>query len=337
MTDSEIHVLVASDNAYFKGLVATTVSLVAHCSRPRDLVVHVLDGGLSDEHRDAIRKLVAPRQSIVRFIPVDQTMFGHLAPWHGTGRMAYARLLAPEILRDIQHVIYCDIDVLWEADVSRLWDLRSDSDSLQYVRDASRSHGDPAEDRWLTEHGLSLDSDNYFCSGLLLMNLAKFRAESLHKKTLDLLGQTGGEATYPDQTILNVVFSRRTDTSELPAEWQVASSDRKHFSTGGWAGLIHFAGDCPWKPLRETNHLLTDLHLLWHRMYSSAAGISVWQSLREANSLAWIILGRGLYLAICHMPFFRRLLSAFLKVQGKSPAFLDSVFRCRKLTADHRV
>lgn len=40
-----------------------------------------------------------------------------------------------------------------------------------------------------------------------------------------------------------------------------------------------------------------------------------------------IALGRVLYLAICHVPLFRRSLAAFLRLQGKEPAFLDDVFR----------
>lgn len=329
MSDTRIHVLVASDDAYFKGLAATIASLVRRCSRPGDLVVHVLDGGITAEHRASIRDIAASRQSSVAFHPFDQALFDDLAPWHGTGKMAYARLLAPEILPDVRHVIYCDVDVLWHADAARLWALRSDAYALHYVRDAARPHwNDTSEDRWLREHRLSLDRENYFCSGLLVMNLAKFRAESLHKRTLDLLGETGGKATYADQTVLNVVFSRRSDTGELPAEWQVASGDREALAKAADGGyVLHFAGDCPWRPLRETNHLLTDLHLTWHRTYAAIAGISTWRSLRESNSPAMIALGRVLYLAICHVPLFRRSLAAFLRLQDRDASFLDAVFR----------
>ncbi len=329
MNNAKIHVLSISDDTYFCGLVATLASLIEHCSRAHDLVVHVLDGGLSSEHRETISRCAATRHSLVEFHSVDQTLFDHLAPWHGTSKMTYARLMTPEVLHDVQQVIYCDSDVLWEADVCLLWEQRSDAYSLQYVRDASRPHwNDTAEDQWLNDHRLSLDRENYFCAGLLLMNLAKFRAEALLKKAFDLLGETGGKATYADQTVLNVVFSTRTDTRALPAEWQIGSSDRKMLAEGKTRGVIHFAGDCPWKPLRETNHLLTDLHLMWHRIYAATVGISTWQSLRESNSCAMIVLGRALYLAICHLPFFKRLLSAFLRLQGKDSAFLDSVFRC---------
>lgn len=237
MNDTRIHVLVASDDAYFKGLAATIASLVRHCSRPDDLVVHVLDGGITTEHRASLRDIAASRQSSVAFHPFDQAQFDDLAPWHGTGKMAYARLLAPEILPDVRHVIYCDVDVLWHADAARLWALRSDDCSLQYVANSPHEpHSDATEDQWLREHRLSLDRGNYFCSGLLVMNLAKFRAESLHKRTLDLLGETGGKATYADQTVLNVVFSRRSDTGELPAEWQVTSRDREALAKAAYRG-----------------------------------------------------------------------------------------------------
>lgn len=236
MNDTRIHVFVTSDDAYFKGLAATIASLVRHCSRPDDLVVHVLDGGITAEHRASLRDIAASRQSSVKFHPFDQTLFDDLAPWKG-GKMTYARLLSPEILTDVRHAVYCDVDVLWHADVARLWAQRSDDCSLQYVANSPHEpRSDAAEDQWLRDHRLSLDRGSYFCAGLLLMNLAKFRAEALHRKALDLLGEAGGKAPFADQTVLNVVFSRRSDTRELPAEWQVASSDREALAKAAYRG-----------------------------------------------------------------------------------------------------
>ena len=40
------------------------------------------------------------------FLHIDQKVFSRLSSFHGTGKMAYARLMLSEILPEVHHVIY---------------------------------------------------------------------------------------------------------------------------------------------------------------------------------------------------------------------------------------
>ncbi len=328
MKNSEqIHVALASDNNYFRGLLVTAVSIVEHCSVPQNIVFHILDGGISEENWSFLKYQLENRQAVVQQLLVEQDVFSQLTAWHGTGKMTYARLLLPDILPNVNHVIYSDVDFLWLDDVAKLWILKNEELSIQFVRQGLRHPSVfAAEDEWLHKHGLSIDPDSYFCAGMILMNLKAFRHNLLHIITLKLLQANGGDAPFVDQTALNVVFSERTDKEELPSSWQTMTSDRSAF-TNGFNIVLHYAGDCPWKPIYKTNHFLTDFHLLWHRTYSRICKISIWNSLRADNSIFMILLGRVLYLATCHCPFFRLLLKFYLRIREKDASCLDGIFR----------
>ena len=323
----QIHVALASDDNYFRGLLVTAISIVEHCSKPNHLVFHVLDGGIADDNWHFLRLQLERHHSQVERLCVDQGNFAHLVAWHGDSKMTYARLLLPEILPNVQCVVYSDVDFLWLDDISILWEQRNDSVALQYVPLTAR---DPlcfgSEDDWLIKHKLTIDAETYFCAGMVMMNLDMFRAKRLHHIVLAVLNDNGGDAPMVDQTALNVVFSRLKEKEALPVRWQQMTSDHGVFQDGPHA-VLHYAGDCPWKPLKYTNHFLTDFHLLWHLTYARINRISLWQSLRLGNSPFMIALGRLLYLSVCHSGIIKKVLEKYLLMKGKDAAFLKGLFR----------
>lgn len=325
--NSQIHVALASDDNYFRGLLVTAVSMAERCSASNKLVFHVLDGGICEDNWKLLCSQLETWQAHVDRIHVDQSRFSQFTTWHGNGRMAYARLLLPEILTDVRHVIYCDVDFLWLDDIAVLWSLKDDAVALRYVRLEVR---DPicfkSEDQWLSAHGLTMDADSYFCTGLLVMNLEMFRTNKFHEKALAVLRDNGGDAPMVDQTALNVVFSQSREKSEIPAKWQRMTSDKSVFQNG-YNAVLHYAGDCPWRPIVSTNHLLTDMHILWYLAYSRIKGIGLLQALCEDNSILMIALGRLLYLSVCHCAFVKKLLRKYLSMREKDASFLDGVFR----------
>ena len=329
MSNAAIHVVVASDDNYFRGLITTVYSLLQHSRESSNIVVHVIDGGITQEHKELLKRAIEPFCATIEFTEINQNIFENLASWQGSGKMAYARLLAPDLFPYLKHVIYCDIDIIWRIDIADLWEQRSDKFSLQYVRDYNRPYWhNHDEDRWLEEHGLTLNRDKYFCSGLLMLNLEKFREAKIHHSILNIFRATNGSAPYADQTTLNIFFSKRTDTRELDRKWQTMTTDKAELDNGINL-VLHYAGDCPWKPLAQTNHILSDLHILWHHTYASIVGISTWQSLRTDNSPMMIAFSRILYLAICHLRLFKKLIKLYLRIKNKDDQFLDSIFRCR--------
>ena len=130
-----IDIALASDAAYFPGLLVTAASLARAASRSARLRFNVLDGGIGEENLCFLRERLSLEHphAELRTFPVDDARFKSLRAWNGSGRMAYARLLIPGLLPESEFAIYCDVDFLWMTDVAELWKLRDGSVSCRRV------------------------------------------------------------------------------------------------------------------------------------------------------------------------------------------------------------
>lgn len=309
----EIHIGLASDDNYFEGLLTTAWSIACRCSRPRELIFHILDGGITDQNWEFLSSRITEFGCKLDRLPVNQnTCFNGFKPHHG-GRMTYARLLLPELLPSVALIIYSDVDILWLADIAELWDsLRPDS-ILHYVKDTVFARGE-AETAWLNKNSLAIE--NRFCAGMIVMNLEMFRFEKLHRKMMDLLIQHKGQIPDNDETVLNVFMFGRKDAVPLSRRWQCISRGMDDFDPRGF--VLHFADDTPWRSLHKIHHMLTDQILLWHKVHAQARQISTWRSLRQFHSIFDIIFCRTLYLSAVNCILVRHLLRLFLKMRRRA-------------------
>ena len=248
--------------------------------------------------------------------------------------MTFARLLLPTLLPDIEHIVYSDVDFIWFADITSLWELRRDDLILQYVTKTVKGFEiGESEAKWAKARGCVLRDDQYFCAGMLLMNLRRFRNELVADKLLKLLLDNGGTAPFCDQTVLNMFMLDRTDKSTLPENWQVFTCDPEscviHPNTA-----LHFAGDTPWKSIHLVHHLLTDFHIIWHRIHAQIRGISTWQSLRMYNTPLDIVVCRLLYLSASRLAPVRSLLRLYLKLTNRASGIYFIEAFMKKQTLD---
>ncbi len=191
MSGEAIHVVLAADANYAPGLEVTQRSLRRSCSRPGRIVWHVFD----ETALDGLVGLEA---------------FGR----YNTSRMPYLRLFLPELLPDVDWVVYSDVDVIWNRDVCELAGLFDASVAIQWVRDFESTVRDVRP--WIRKTGIAFDETRYGCSGICLMNLKKMRATRLGARATDLV-RCFGTPPYADQDLLNVLFNR--DCGLLPEHW----------------------------------------------------------------------------------------------------------------------
>lgn len=306
-----IHIALASDDNYFVGLLTTAWSIARNCSRPHKLIVNILDGGISPVNWNYLVSRLTPTKCTIRRLPINQDTFEGFQSFHGTGKMTYARLLLPDLLSDVTHVIYTDVDILWLADIAELWDS-IDEDAIMHI---SPGGSPPEELKWFSEHNYKWEKDKPFCAGMVIMNLAKFRREKLHLKMLDTITLNGGALPLADQTAMNVHMFGRTDKVRLDPRWQLTSGGQAALSPAGF--VIHFCGDAPWKSVSRSHHMITDQHLLWHRYHAEAHEETTWSSLHLGNTTAQIVIGRLLYILAVNLSPVRTFLHLVMIMKGK--------------------
>lgn len=306
-----VQIVLASDANYFPGLLVTSVSMASHASREVALAFHILDGGIGAGNLEFLRKKLAAAHPhvAVKSYDVDAAQFADFPEWNCGSRMAYARLLMAELLSNVEHVLYCDVDFLWTGNVADLWASRSDSVALQACADGwSRTLAE--EGRWFRERGLAFAPDRYVCSGLLLVNLRLWRERQIGRRTMDFLAEYP-DVQFADQTAFNAVMD---DISLLPRKWGRFSREVKSGELpGDWA--IHFAGGAPWCSNWWTS-LITPSDLLWYRMYGELTGLSARQARRKFIPTREYYKRRLAYWLVA-TPVVCSCFFAFLKVVGR--------------------
>lgn len=108
--------------------------------------------------------------------------------------MSFARCYLPDILPNIDKILYLDLDLYINQDISALWNIDISNYAISGVIDLN-----------IRNFPLTyIDNLNcYINSGVLLMNLKYFREHNLVEKLDYLLNHW--QLRFPDQDALNIV------------------------------------------------------------------------------------------------------------------------------------
>lgn len=111
------------------------------------------------------------------------------------------RIMLPDILPNVDRVIYLDIDILVCGNLQELYrtDLGYSSLGAVVERDVSV---------FFPDHpiGLGIQPDRYFNSGVLLMDLARMRQENFTAKLIAFAKNVQANLRFIDQDLLNLYF-----------------------------------------------------------------------------------------------------------------------------------
>ena len=296
--DDEIPVACASDHRYLCGLLTTLWSLCENASDRSRLRLHILDIGLLARDREALRRMLAASgisEAQFSFHTVPAEQFAHLPQWRGSWG-AYARLILPDLLPNNDFAIYTDIDTLWLRDVVELWALRERRPALWAVPDGSglaNLSGGSKRQADLQVLGTTIQPREYFCSGLLMMNLHRLRQEGFVKRAQAFLAEHINRLDLPDQDLYNC-FYPAPETVLLDWRWgefSTAYGQRDCLAPR----VIHYAHAAPW------NHVPSRAGGLWFRAYACAcraAGLGWRARYAKLRTLQHALLGTrcGFYL-----------------------------------------
>ena len=178
-------------------------------------IVHILEAGLSEENKQKLTSIGDMFQQDVIFHYVDKRYSEELKVHQdcNVSNAAYYRLYVSSIITDtsIDKILYLDCDVVINRDILDIFEL----DMTDYYVAAVRDVKNPIRENHQLSIGFSYQ-DRYFNSGILLLNLKKWRSDRI-QETLVLKAKQLNSKTYPDQDPLNAVF--RNKWLELPPSW----------------------------------------------------------------------------------------------------------------------
>lgn len=155
----------------------------------------------------------------------------------------------PDILLDVEKVLYLDTDVLFKGAIHELFHFDMKRHSTAMVRETEiKSYN------YVYKHNLG--HSKYYNSGGILMDLSMWRANNNRQRFFDFLQTNFEKLAFPDQDAINVVFYN--EIIELPLEYNITYHnlmDYKNYSSSQKEGIynslfspkiVHYAACAPW-------------------------------------------------------------------------------------------
>jgi len=283
-----VNIVFATDKNYIQHLCAALKSLLEN-NRDLSLRIFIISSGISPRQKRIIEKIAKPFDCIIRHITISDQLFVELATEHTMyPKGIYYRLLIPDLI-DATKLLYLDCDMIINGSI---WEL--------YNQDPGEAYLCAIEDPGFDRHRqLGMDKTaRYFNSGMMLINLAKWKKTALHKKVLDFIENNPEAIWFPDQCGLNAIINGNWKT--VPLKYNQQSS---FFSEGFEEQfdcfnaeelreaktnpvIIHYTGGSkPWHSKNQHPYK----HLYWHYLKMTPYRFAIYQDLQPMNILKAMI------------------------------------------------
>lgn len=208
-----MHIVYSSDDNYAQHLGASVYSLLVHNSDV-ETVIYVIDNGISSENKEKLRQIAA-------CFPLSEIRWIDFSDWSekltlnmqwSISRSAYGRLFIGSMLpEDVTKCLYMDCDIIICDKLNELWNFDMEGRVLAAVQDT-------VNDATKNSVGLKT-SEQYFNSGVLLIDLEKWRLIGAEEMCMQFISKRNGSVTHHDQGVLNGLF--HNDVSFLPLKYNV--------------------------------------------------------------------------------------------------------------------
>lgn len=199
-----IEVACAADDAYAPHAAAMLHS-VMRANPPGKVRAHVLHPAeFSSGAIDRIRKMIECLGGSVAFHDAAESAARGLPAMGDISNVMWYRLALPELLPGTDRLLYLDCDTLVLGALAPLWEIELGGAAIGAVTNVFPPYLVHRPD------DLGIRRHEYFNSGVLLMDLAVWRAQKLGERILQSARAEPGRLVFPDQDALN---------AELHASW----------------------------------------------------------------------------------------------------------------------
>jgi len=263
-----IHIVFTPDRRFLPGLHVTAYSVLASCkSAGQPVHFHIFTDSLTTEDIALLEATLrgVNRLFIVELHKIQTEAFVNFPGMLGSLAIYY-RLVVPDLLA-LDRFIYLDIDMLCDVDLSELAGIDMSDSPAAMVPEAPLAM---AVDRFVAKQLGESPVEPYFNAGIILVNAAEWRRQTVAKQTLKYIATHHPE--FHDQAALNYVLHRKV--LPLDARFNCIANMRKNWPAlrqklGQTGRLIHFVDfPKPWDFLGEFVH---PQYRLWRRVLDKTA------------------------------------------------------------------
>lgn len=215
-----IDIVCSTDDNYIMPTGVMLTSLFEN-NKGININVHLLHGGLTNEHIKQITHQVSIYGQNIKFYRMDDCLFSdfpigksYQTDHVGSSMATYYRLFLTRLLSDdIEKVIYLDGDILVVDSLQELWDMDMSDKAIAAVADSYNND--------ITHYNRLRypQKQGYFNAGVLLINLKYWREHKVESKFLDYVANYPERLACHDQDVLNYIF--KDAKMELPLKYNM--------------------------------------------------------------------------------------------------------------------
>lgn len=209
MNGNVMHIAYICDDKY---VLPTLVSISSLCDAVKDseiqYIVHVCSFSLTNENIKLIDSIKA-RNVKVGYVHVDERFhidkLNRINVRSHVSSSALIKFELPNIFYDLDRLLYLDSDIIIKRDISDLNKVDISEYYLAAVKEYWRIHNN--------YYDRGREDNDYFNSGVMYLNLCKFRQDDLMDKLWEIkineYNDIRGKSVLMDQDALNKVCSRK--------------------------------------------------------------------------------------------------------------------------------
>jgi lipopolysaccharide biosynthesis glycosyltransferase len=191
-------------------------SLLA-ANREHDVRVHYMPGpGITARDEGRLREMVEREGARIEFLRVPAERLAGLPTRGFTREATWYRVLLPELLPDVERILYLDADLIVLDSLAPLWELDLAGSYVAAVTNVL----EPVYAERPRELGIA--DGAYFNAGVLLMNLDELRRDGCQEALVEYARANAERLVWRDQDALNVVLGERR--LELHPRWNCMNS-----------------------------------------------------------------------------------------------------------------
>ncbi|QFP80360.1 glycosyltransferase family 8 protein [Latilactobacillus graminis] len=248
-----INIVSATNSKFVETLAILYASILNHNDSFRRYAFYVMEDHLTARDRAVLQQVVGHFDADLTFVTVDESCLANTVESDRILKTAYYRILIPNVLPQLDRALYIDCDALCVTNLARLWDIDLGQSFLAAVEDAGFHQR-------LEKMAITYQSPRYFNSGVMLMNLKKWRQHQIVERVLTFINQHPEKLRFHDQDALNAILHDRW--IHLHPQWNAQTNIlmqtitppteqlKKQFAeTRRAPSLVHFCGhEKPWQP-----------------------------------------------------------------------------------------
>lgn len=194
----------ASDNNYVQHLTASVISLFRN-NRSCEFHVYILSNEIEEYKIEQLKEIAREHGHIIEIIEINEKISNIKDKIAITGHLtisAYSRLfLASLVSESVEKILYLDCDTIINGDITPIWNYDIDKYYIAGVLDNINP-----DIKLKTKMELS---DDYINSGVVLVNLKRWREDRMESKFLDFIASFDYQVPHHDQGVLNSVIREK--------------------------------------------------------------------------------------------------------------------------------